>query len=183
MQSLQTPRLRLDPLRVLDVPALVAHWVEPGVRRYLWDGDVVSEEQVRGIVERSAKLFDEHGVGLWALREPGSRRLIGCAGFWFFHEPPELELIYSLSEAYWRRGLGRECARELLRHAFDDLGWPLVQASTDTPNAASLALLRALRMSPAGERPGAFGSIEVFRITREEWSRPRTGASPSVSES
>ena len=47
-------------------------------------------------------------------------------------------------------------------------------------SAVFLAVIVAVRRR--GPRPGAFGSIEVFRITREEWRRARTGESPSVPE-
>jgi len=169
MTVLETARLRMEPVGPGDLSSLVSHWREPGVRRYLWDGDVVAEEQVRGMIARSAELFDVHAVGLWSVRERHGPRLIGCAGFWHFHDPPEIELVYSLSEAYWRRGLGRECAGTLIRHVFEALDWPVVQASTDAPNESSLALLRALGMQPSGQRPGAFGVIETFTLTREAW--------------
>jgi RimJ/RimL family protein N-acetyltransferase len=169
VRRLETLRLSLEPVVAEDQTGLRAHWMQPGVRRYLWDGNVVTEEEVRKMIESSARQFEGLGVGLWAVRESGAPGLIGCAGFWYFHEPPELELVYSLSEAYWGRGLGRECVSALIQHVFDDLDWTSVQASADAPNAASLQLMRALGMQPFGRRPGAFGAIEVFRMTRREW--------------
>jgi RimJ/RimL family protein N-acetyltransferase len=85
------------------------------------------------------------------------------------HEPPELELIYSLSEAHWGQGFARHCAEMLVDYAFDALEWPFVQASADAPNEASFRVMQAVGMHPAGTRPGAFGTIDVYRITREEW--------------
>lgn len=171
MDALGTARLSLEPVAPDDVPALHGHWTEPGVRRFLWDGRVIAPEEAANIVRTSRRLFREEGVGLWAMRTQRSRDLIGCAGFWYFHEPPELELLISVSEAEWGRGLAREAAAALLEHALTRLGWPAVQASADAPNVASLALMRRLGMRPAGERPGEFGRIEVFRITSEEWRR------------
>jgi RimJ/RimL family protein N-acetyltransferase len=98
---------------------------------------------------------------------------VGCGGFWHFHDPPELELILSISSTRWRRGYAVEAASALLDHAFDRLGWDAVQGSADAPNVASLALMRRLGMRPAGERPGEFGVIHVFRITAPEWRGAR----------
>ncbi len=179
---LRTDRLRLDPVRLEDVPDLHAHWTHPHVRRFLWDGRTISADQVREVVRTSARLFDEEGAGLWALRlrKPGAyaapgeaAEVIGCAGFWYFHEPPERELLISLSPEAWGHGLAREGCTALFDFAFDRLGWDVVQASADAPNAASLRLLGALGMRPAGERPGFFGSILVLRITDREWNARR----------
>ncbi|HUE96077.1 MAG TPA: GNAT family N-acetyltransferase [Longimicrobiaceae bacterium] len=162
---LRTPRLVLDPVRKGDAIVLHAHWTDPEVREFLWDGKVVTRQQVAEVVETSDRLFAEAGAGLWAMRSPAGA-FFGCAGFWYFHEPPELELIISLSPSSWGTGLASEAARALVDHAFSALGWDFVQASTDAPNERSLKLIRALGMQPTGQRPGEFGTIEVFRIER-----------------
>jgi [ribosomal protein S5]-alanine N-acetyltransferase len=168
--ELSSRRLLLTPVVPEDLASLHEHWVDPGVRRYLWDGRSIELAQVQGIIDTSARLFAEHGAGLWAVRPAHGSRLIGCVGFWYFHEPPELELILSLAPACWGRGLAQEAAGTLLDHAFRELRWPAVQASADAPNRASLALMRRLGMRRSGERPGEFGVIEVYRITAVQWS-------------
>jgi RimJ/RimL family protein N-acetyltransferase len=195
--TLATDRLTLRPLELSDLPTLQAHWTDPEVRRYLWDGKIVLKEQVREVIEGSEHLFREHGAGLWAIRplgpdeagvdvEAGDGRrtlsadlpLIGCAGFWHFGDPPELELLVSLSPDRWGRGLAREACSALLDFAFNELGWNRVQASADLPNAPSFALMKRLGMEPAGERPGEFGGIRVFRLGIRRWregDHPRAG--------
>jgi [ribosomal protein S5]-alanine N-acetyltransferase len=169
MRELHSRRLFLKPLRPDDLVALRDHWSEPAVRRYLWDGQVISSLQVDDAIVASAGLFERHGVGLWGIRLIGTPGLIGCGGFWYFHEPPELELLLSLSRHHWGRGLAQEAAAALIDYAFDELEWTTVQASADAPNRRSLRLMRRLGMRPAGERPGEFGSIEVYGITAAEW--------------
>lgn len=169
MRQLSSRRLFLKPLRPDDLPALHDHWSEPEVRRYLWDGRAVSSENVREAIDRSARLFERHGAGLWRIEAVRTRRLIGCDGFWYFHEPPELELVLSLSPRRWGRGLAQEAAGALLDYVFKELKWMAVQASADAPNGASLKLMRRLGMRPSGERAGQFGTIEVYRITDAEW--------------
>lgn len=179
MFRLQTPRLVLLPLGVDDLADLHAHWTHPDVRRYLWDGESISPDQVRDVIRSSDQLFEEHGVGLWAVCPLDSAPLIGCAGFWYFHEPPELELLLSLSRARWGQGLAQECAEALLQCAFTRLHWPVVQGSADAPNQRSLRLMHRLGMQWSGQRPGEFGAIEVFQITREEWQARQLVADPS----
>lgn len=161
---LSTPRLTLRPISRGELDALHAHWNDPRVGRFLWDGKPVPRDRVGEVIDGSRRLFREKGAGLWAVRLRDEPDLIGCAGFWHFHDPPELELLVSLDPAHWGRGLAREACEALVRFAFEELGWDFVQASADEPNEASLALIRSLGMEPAGERPGEFGAIRVSRI-------------------
>jgi [ribosomal protein S5]-alanine N-acetyltransferase len=177
---LRSYRLLLEPLRPADLASLHGHWTEPEVRRYLWDGRVILPEEAQAVIETSDRLFREHGAGLWSLRAASAPELIGAAGFWHFHDPPELELLLSVCHCHWGRGLAREAAETLLEHAFQELDWPAVQASADAPNGRSLELMRRLGLRPAGERPGEFGVIEVFRISRANW-RARRSRQPGTS--
>jgi [ribosomal protein S5]-alanine N-acetyltransferase len=177
--KLRTSRLTLEPLQPEDEPALHYHWTQPEVRRFLWDGRSVEHEEVRDAIATSARLFRNQGIGLWAVRPSDEGTLIGCGGFWYFHVPPELELVVSLSPANWGRGLGEEAARALVSYVFDALGWSVVQASADEPNHASLALIRRLGMTRSEVRPGAFGATEVYRVAATDWEGGTGGATSS----
>lgn len=174
---LKSDRLTLAPATAADVPALHTHWTDPEVRRYLWDGRIVSVAEVEDVIRTSDALFRRHAAGLWTVRRKTDRELVGCGGFWEYHEPPELEILLSISPSYWGIGYAQEAASILMDYAFDTLGFAAVQGSADTPNAASLRLMRRLGMRPAGFRPGEFGRIEVFRVDRDEWRSRRRAIS------
>ncbi len=68
-----------------------------------------------GVGDRSASqvLFKTHGVGLWALwrkepEDPQHARILGAAGYRFFHEPPEVQLVVALFPRARGRGLATE---------------------------------------------------------------------------
>lgn len=166
---LKSERLLLEPFAVRDVSAVHQHWTEADVRRYLWDGRVIDRQQVDEIVEGSDALFDEIGAGLWTVRS-SSGSFVGTVGFWRFHDPPELELVVSVSPDRWGRGIATEASTRLIDFAFSQLNWSMIQASTDEPNERSLKLIDRLGMKPVATRPGPFGSTEVFRISRAEWT-------------
>src|SRR5688572_14619101 len=110
---LHTSRLTLAPLRPNDAAELHEIWTAPGVRRFLWDDEVIPAEQTAGLVETSAALFADRGLGLWGARlcDASSRlSFAGFAGYWFFRDPPELELLYGVAEPLWGRGLATELA-------------------------------------------------------------------------
>jgi ribosomal-protein-alanine N-acetyltransferase len=130
-------------LRESDVPALHAILTEPGVRRYLCDDVIIPEAQTRDYVLTSQRL-EQEGAGLWGVRLVGEDELLGIAGFWYFHEPPRLELLYALSEKVWGRGYASEAASCMIDFGRTHLGMREVLASTDSPNVASIRVLERL---------------------------------------
>ena len=141
---LLTPRLALSPLRPNDAAELHELWTTPGVRRFLWDDEVIPAGQTEAVLERSCALFAERGLGLWGawLCDASSRpSLAGFCGYWFFRDPPELELLYGVAEPFWGRGLATELANAMVRYAWDTLGFPIIHASTDVANVASTRVL------------------------------------------
>ena len=112
--ELRTKRLTLRPVSATDVLELHELWTSAGVRRYLWDDEIISLERTRAAVDESGRLFQRHGYGLWAGRHVSTTTLIAFAGFWYFREPPELELLYGVRESLWRQGYAVEAARAVM---------------------------------------------------------------------
>lgn len=116
MCSLQTARLYLQPVERSDLDALHQLVIHPDVRRFLCDNQILAKEQVEAWIEESLILFAANHFGLWVV-VPGleqdylsqnhqARELIGFCGFWYFHTPPELELLYCM-----RHSIGIEALR------------------------------------------------------------------------
>jgi ribosomal-protein-alanine N-acetyltransferase len=146
--TLRTPRLLLTPVGQGDLDALHAHWNDPQVGRWLWDGNPVPRQTVADLVEASARTFQSAGWGLWALRQAAGTPLIGVCGLAPFDPAPGIELLYSLAPTHWGMGLATEAATAVLAHAFDTLALPEVFATTDDPNTASIRLLHRLGATP-----------------------------------
>jgi len=142
--ELQTARLVLRPLRAADADELHALWTAPGVRRYLWDDQVIPRERTTAVITESERLFTAEGYGLWGARDRASGELVGFGGFWYFHEPPRLELLYGVAESHWTQGLATELATTVMRFGRDRCGFQEILASTDAPNAASVRVLEKL---------------------------------------
>jgi ribosomal-protein-alanine N-acetyltransferase len=150
MFTLHTARLHLSPLADSDLDALHALWNLPLVRRFLWDDQPITHEDVAAIIQRSLALNAAEGTGLWAIRwredaaDVPSPALVGCVGYWYFHEPPQLELNYSLDPACWGFGVATEAATALIAYGFEALQLTEVRASTDAANVASIRVLERL---------------------------------------
>ena len=142
--QLQSTRFTLRPLGDADTLELHTLWTSQGVRRYLWDGEVVSLERTRDTIERSEQLFRELGFGLWAARDTTTNVLSGFAGFWYFRDPPDLELLYAVADPLCGRGIATEIAAAVAHYGERTLGMEIIQASTDVANAPSIRVLEKL---------------------------------------
>ncbi len=187
---LSTRRLVLEPLSDAHLELEVELDADPEVMRHL------DRPRTRAQVElahqrRLAVAGTAPGLGFWAGAVDGE--LVG----WWLLEPPErpdqgpvagqAELGYRLLRRHWRRGLAGEGARELLRHAFEDLRLQRVFAETMAVNTASRATMAALGMRHVRAFPAVFddplpgselGEVECA-LTRQEWLAGR-GAVPGT---
>ena len=165
---LTTRRLTLAPLRLGDVGALRALVVDPDVRRWMCDGRVLPEAEVRALVQ--ASLADERacGAGLFRLgRRDAAGPLDLVAGFAGLKSTPlGVELAAALAPRHQGAGLAAEACEAVLAHAFGPLDLPRVLACADAPNLRSQRLIERLGFRFLFTRPGAFGSIRWFARDR-----------------
>jgi [ribosomal protein S5]-alanine N-acetyltransferase len=188
-----TERLVLRPVTADDQATLLAHWTLPDVRRFLFDGAALSATEVAATIEESVSDFAAAGYGIWLILEqhqPGpalvgsalaggapaetkpalvgtalvGTALVGTAGL----RPLDdlgLEIFYSLVPGSWGRGYATEAARAVVDHALGPLGLPAVLAEVDEGNAASVAVIKRLGMTPFAVVPGVLGPMARYRKT------------------
>jgi ribosomal-protein-alanine N-acetyltransferase len=145
--ELATPRLRLRPLRASHIPALHALWIDADVRRFLWDGEIISRARTAAVVAESRRLFATGRRGLWGAWNRLGGQLCGFGGFWYFRDPPELELLFGLERDSWGQGLATELAAAIVEYGVGQLGMREIQASTDAANQPSVRVLERLGFS------------------------------------
>jgi RimJ/RimL family protein N-acetyltransferase len=167
-----TERLVLRPVTRDDHPALLAHWTLPDVRRFLFDGAPLSSAEVAETIEESIGDFAAHGYGIWLIElgsgtgsgpRPGPGQ-VGTAGLRPLEESG-LEIFYSLAPGVWGHGYATEAARAVVEYALGSLGLPEVLAEVDEGNAASVAVVKRLGMTPYAVVPGVLGPMTRYRIT------------------
>lgn len=127
-----------------DSERLHAIFTDESVRRFLWDGEVIPLERTHALIDKSRELFEARAFGIWGLRELAGGDLLGFAGYWHFRDPPSLELLFGVAPNAWNLGIATEAARCLVDYAFEVLGFPSVEASTDFGNSASVRVLEKL---------------------------------------
>ena len=161
---LSTERLVLRPVTTDDHAAVLAHWTQPDVRRFLFDGAALSGVEVAETIEESIGDFAARGFGVWLIELGSTAHLIGTAGLRPLGSSG-LEIFYSLAPGAWGHGYATEAARAVVEYGLGPLGLPEVLAEVDEGNAASVAVVRRLGMTPYAVVPGLLGPMTRYRIT------------------
>jgi len=159
---LTTPRLTLARFTEDDIDALHGIWVDPAVRRYLWDDVVITRERAAAVVLESIARARSHGVGYWTVRAAPDGPIIGDCGFHFLDGPTAIELFHSLAPAHWGQGLAIEGSRAALEYAWTSTPYDCVYARIDTPNEPSLRLVRRLGFQYLSRH----GALETYMLAK-----------------
>ena len=102
-------------------------------------------EQTAAYLARNLKHWDDHGFGLWILRDAtdGGGRIAGRGVLRHLDVEgvDEVELGYGFHPEFWGRGLATEIAREFLRLGRTELRRPSIVAVTRHENVGSQRVL------------------------------------------
>lgn len=168
--NIETTRLTLRPLTANDVDALHQLCITAGVRKYIFDDEIAPREQIEAFWQTSEELFAQSDYGLWAIRLRKEEAIIGFCGYWFFHEPPELELLYAVAETHWGKRLAVEAALALMEYGFAKLNFERIQACTDAPNLASVRVMEKLGMTFLKRQISGGLDTIYYCVTRDAFS-------------
>lgn len=140
----------MRPFAAADVDDLHRLWVDPGVRKFLWDDQIISRETAVAVVESSIESFVNQGFGFWAIRFKNDQELIGFGGLRHFTEDggvtSEVEILYGVAPEHWGKGVATEVAGAVLRYGFEECELAHIYAGADPPNAASFRVIEKLGM-------------------------------------
>jgi RimJ/RimL family protein N-acetyltransferase len=116
-------------------------------------GGVRSDAETKAYLERNLAHWEEHGFGIWILRDPTTGRVFGRAGLRHLsvEGTPEVELAYALLPEFWGRGLATDAARACVTIGREWLGLPSVVALTTADNLASQRVLLKAALAPERE--------------------------------
>lgn len=101
-------------------------------------------------MERIENHFQKHGFGLFAAELLADHSFIGFIGLsvptFEAHFTPCVEIGWRLAAERWGRGLATEGAREVLRHAFEDLKLDEIVSFTVPANVRSRSVMEKIGM-------------------------------------
>jgi ribosomal-protein-alanine N-acetyltransferase len=163
----------MRPFAMDDVDDLHRLWVDPGVRKFLWDDQVIPRETAIAVVESSIESFVNHGFGFWAICFNNDPELIGFGGLRHFTEDggvtSEVEILYGVAPERWGKGIATEAAGAALRYGFEERELAHIYAGADPPNAASFRVIEKLGMKFA--RKTVVNGVETlyYLMSRDDY--------------
>lgn len=165
----------MRPFTTDDVDELHRMWVDPGVRKFLWDDQVIPRETAAAVVEGSVESFARHGFGFWAACFKDDPALAGFGGLRHFTEDgaaeSEVEILYGVAAGHWGKAIATEAARAVLRYGFEETELEQIYAGADPPNAASFRVMEKIGMRFA-RRMTVNGFETIYYVTKREDYRP-----------
>lgn len=176
--TLETDRLRLEPLGEAHLDAFTRMQYHPGVAE--WFGGLPdplpSPQRQREDTWRVIATFLGHwvlrGHGQWALVEQETGDLVGRAGLWSPEGWPGVEVGWLVAPDRQRRGYATEAGRAAVDFGFTRLDVDEIISVTLPHNAASRRVMEKVGLTDTGTTVDLRGHRQVlYRITRQEWDR------------
>lgn len=163
---LETERLVLRRQTLDDLDDLWALYCDPEITRYIPDAPTSreeAEEELRWHMHGHPK-FPQ--LGLWATIHKESGAFIGRCGLlpWTLDGQPEVEVAYTISQAFWGQGLATEAARAILHYGFETLHLARLVSLIDAENIASQKVAEKIGMRFEKEGRDEIGSFLVYSI-------------------
>lgn len=185
--ALEGPRVRLEPLADVHIPALMARCADPALWEFTFQGNPLTNEADAQAFLASA-LVDPTGRP-FAIVDRATGLAIGSTRYLdIVPEYRKLEIGWTfLARDVWRTGINHEVKLLLLAYAFETYGAIRVQLKADASNLRSReaiarlgatyeGTLRDCRVRPDGEPRG----ISYFSILAREWPDVRAGLQRSA---
>ena len=162
---LVTPRLTLRPVEIGDAAA-VAEVMSPAVTKWLasWPSPM-TEGFARERIAASIAATSRGGHIWWAVIHRLDQRLVGGFGCGLTEaDPRRMEISFHIAEAYQGGGYMREAAEAAIDAIWRLFDIDAIEAGAQVENLASFGLLRAMGMTPIGER-------DVYASARDRFER------------
>jgi [ribosomal protein S5]-alanine N-acetyltransferase len=162
---LDTERLSLRELHDGDAAFILELLNEPGWLRFIGDRGIRTLEAAGEYIRTvPARMYREHGFGLWAVEPKDGGEPLGMCGLIKRPSLDDVDIGFAFLERHGRRGYGLESATAVMAHARGVLGLQRIVAITSVDNHASIRLLEriGLRFEKMVNLPGDDEAIKLF---------------------
>lgn len=168
-------------MRPGDAEAVFAYSSDPRVTRHSGWGTHRSVEDSRSFLRFMVERYENGEPGNWGIVHKASGELVGNCGFAFGWSPEHAraELGYTLSRAYWGRGLMPEAVRRVIRFGFERLNLNRIEARCFAENSASERVMQKAGMLYEGTLReqlfirGSYRDMKMYAILRSEYLSDR----------
>ncbi|MDO8685319.1 MAG: GNAT family N-acetyltransferase [Clostridiales bacterium] len=138
-RQIETERLILRRFTIEDVDDAFRGWFsDPDVAMYMRWGAHIDVSQTQESISRFVADYEKWDFYRWAITLKKDNRAIGAIGFHIESEYDSVaDVAYTLSKAFWYRGIISEALKAVLHYALVDVGVNRVEAFHAIDNPAS----------------------------------------------
>ncbi|MBN2314955.1 MAG: GNAT family N-acetyltransferase [Sedimentisphaerales bacterium] len=142
LDSFNTQRLHIERLREEHNESIHRMHLDERVMAHL--GGPRSSEQTSDYMKQNLAHWEQHGYGIWILRDRSTGHFVGRGGLRnvVLREKNEVEVAYGLMPDFWNKGLATEFVKAVVRIAFSKIGLSSLACVTQRENLASLRVLK-----------------------------------------
>lgn len=162
-----TERLVLTPFRYDDYNLFHQINIDPFVRKFMWDDEMIPLDTAKEIMQENESHFEKDNFGIWKVILKETDELIGYTGLWYFFNEQQPQLIYALLKQYTKQGYALESSKAIIEYCFKTLGFTYLIAATDEPHLESQKVAKGLGMKfhekrLEDDKPTLFFKIEKW---------------------
>lgn len=176
MPTLETERLVIRRMTMRDAEDMFAYSKDPEVARHvLWDAHRSISES-KAYIRYTLRKYRLGDPASWCIVWKETSTVIGTIGFmWWQSDNNAAEVGYSLSRAYWNRGIMTEALAAVIEYGFREAGIHRIEAQHEVTNPASGAVMRKCGMRLEGTlrgrlyNKGRYVDVDLYSILREEY--------------
>ncbi|MGG0289723.1 GNAT family protein [Bacillus pacificus] len=176
--KLETERLQLRELTLLDAEAMFRYFSKESVIRYFGMDSFENIEQAKTTIQTFKNRYEEGTVFRWGIEKKGTGQLIGTCGFHLInHHHKRAEIGYELDDTYWGKGYATEALQAILTYGFETLQLIRIAAVVYVENKASQKLLSKAGFQEEGLlrkhmiQNGVAHDTILYSLLKEEWKK------------
>jgi len=170
LRIIETERLNLRYLTPDDGEFILELLNEPDWIKYIGDRGIRTiEDAKKYIVEGPMTMYEEHGIGLYAVELKASATPIGVCGLIQRDFLKDVDLGFGFLAKYWGKGYAHEAAQATLTYGVEELGYRRIAGFTSLDNEKSANLLQKLGMKDEGKIRYA-ATAEYVRLFAREYN-------------
>lgn len=148
-QDIETSRLHLRELNLLDVESVFKHFSDPKVTQYMDIEPCSNLKEAEEIIQ-----FHMNDSGCrYGLFHKINNEFMGTCGFhcWVQGEEAKAEIGFDLSSKFWGQGFMKEALVEVIRMGFDVMKLDYIEATVEQENIRSQRLLHNMNFTKHDE--------------------------------
>jgi [ribosomal protein S5]-alanine N-acetyltransferase len=175
--QLETSRLRLLEMTNEDVTALIRHFGNEEVVRFLEMNPIQTQDQASEWLQWMGGFFSARDGLRWGAKHKSDGSFVGSVGLHKWNrESNYAELGYDLGREYWEQGYATEITTAVIDFGWESMNLNRIEADVVQGNTHSMAVLEKLGFQQEGvlrqrlRKGGKYYDIHRFGLLRKDYA-------------